>query len=389
MKILFISAYLPGRGLHGGSSRIFELLHYLHKRHEITLLCFKNKTDDDSRLKDLRSMCKKISVFTTQEKLPFHLFSYEPFLAYTNDEFRKKLQRLILRERFDLVQYEYVQMGIHHKELSHIPSVLTEHEINFLAHQMVLPFIDNPLRKIKAYYNSLQMMKRELDVLNQMDRVICMNRHDSDALLGYLPPERLDILPHGVDTNYFSPIADIQPEAGSVGFFGAFQHYPNVDAVYHCVNDIFPLVKERVPEAHFYIIGSHPPPDIQKLNERPDITVTGFVPDIRPFMARCSVIVAPLRLGLGMRVKMVEAMAMGKPVVATELACAGIDITDGVHATIANDVEDFADSICYILQDARCASIMGTEARRLIETDFEYQSIGERLEKIYRDVVNQ
>lgn len=389
MKILFISAYLPGRGLHGGSSRIFELLHYLHRHHEITLLCFKNRLDDDSRLKDLRSMCKKISVFLTREKLPFYPFPFEPFMAYVQDDFRKKLQKLVQREKFDLVQYEYVQMGIYHKDLAHIPSVLTEHEVNFLALQRSLPFIKGPLKKLKDYYDSLQMMKRELDVLNRMDRVICMNRHDANALVGYVPQEKLEILPHGVDTAYFAPMADVTPEPNAIGYFGAFQHYPNVDAVLYFVHDIFPLIKERIPDAHFYVIGSNPPEEIKQLHGRTDITVTGFVPDIRPYMARCAVIVAPIRLGLGMRVKVVEAMAMGKPVVATELACEGIDVTDGADAAMANTEESFAESVCYMLQDHACASAMGAAARKLVERNFEYRAIGERLDRIYRSVTNR
>jgi glycosyltransferase involved in cell wall biosynthesis len=280
-------------------------------------------------------------------------------------------------------------MGIYHKDLAHIPSVLTEHEVNFLALQRSLPFVKGPLKKLKDYYDSLQMMKRELDVLNQMDRVICMNRHDANALVGYVPQEKLEILPHGVDTAYFAPMADVAPEPNAIGYFGAFQHYPNVDAVHYFVHDIFPLVKERIPDAHFYVIGSNPPEEIRQLHGRTDITVTGFVPDIRPYMARCAVIVAPIRLGLGMRVKVVEAMAMGKPVVATELACEGIDVTDGVDAAMANTEESFAESVCYMLQDHACASAMGASARKLVERNFEYRAIGERLDRIYRSVTNR
>ncbi len=389
MKILFLSAYLPGRGLHGGSSRIFEILHYLHRHHDITLLTFMNRHDDNSRLPDLRSMCRQVEVFHLREKRPFYLFPFEPFIDYENADFRQRLRALIKQEQYDLVQFEYVQMGIFRDEIRDTPMFITEHEINFLATQKQLPLITNPLKKLKAYYDSLQMMNRELPILQQMDKVICMNQPDADSLKGYVDPERLLILPHGVDTNYFRPMDEVEEDPVGIGFFGAYHHYPNVDAVLHFVDNIFPLIKERIPAAHFYVIGIHPPPQLEALNKRADITVTGFVPDIRDALARCRVIVAPVRLGLGMRVKVLEAMALGKAVVATELACAGLDMVDGQHAIINNEDGSFAESVCYLLQDRICGDCLGEEARKLVETDYDYQKIGQRLETVYREFTGQ
>lgn len=389
MRVLFLSAYLPGRGLHGGSSRIFELLHHLHRQNDITLLCFMNRADDDSKVKDLKAMCQKLHIFPISAKRPFYLFPYEPFVDYYSPDFRKKLTKILQKEKFDIVQFEFAQMGIYRRDIKNTPSIMTEHEVNFLAHRKDIQFLKSPLRKFRMYYNSLQMMKRELDILQQMDRVICMNRHDADALLGYLPEEKLDILPHGVDTSYFSPMPNIQTDPYSIGFFGAYHHYPNVDAVLHFVQDIFPLVKAKIPAAHFHIIGIHPPPEILELNNRTDITVTGFVSDIRPYMARCRVIVAPLRMGLGMRVKMLEAMAMGKPIVASELAAAGLDVDDGRHLIIANSPESFSESVCYLIQDKPCADRMAEEARRRLEESYTYTEIGKRLENIYLSVIER
>lgn len=387
MRILYLSAYLPGRGLHGGSSRIFEILHHLHLHHEIVLLTFMNRNDDDTRIQDLKQMCRKISIIPLPEKRPFYLFPYEPFIDYVSPEMENRLVKLIKKEKIDLVQFEYVQMGIYRKFIQRIPALLTEHEINFLAHRRNIPFIRNPLIKVKTYYNSLQMMKRELEVMQTMDQVICMNQFEADALNGYLPSEKLVVLPHGVDTSYFQPQPGQPVEPYTIGFFGAYHHYPNVDAVLHFVHDMFPHIKSRVPSAHLFVIGIHPPESLLALNSRADITVTGFVPDIRPYLSRCSVIIAPLRLGLGMRVKMLEAMAMGKALVATELACTGLEVTDGQDVIIAGNPGGFAESVCYLLQDQACAENLGREARRLVEERYNYTSIGQQLEEIYQRMV--
>lgn len=386
MKILVLSAYLPGRGLHGGSSRIYELFHHLHRYHELTLLTFKNRTDDDSRIQELKRICHKLYVVPMMDRRPFYWYPFEPFIDYHSSEFRSKLQKLLKKEKFDLVQFEYVQMGVFLPYVTGVPTLLTEHEVNFLSYRKNIPLLNSPIQKIKTYYNSLQMMKRELEILRKVDRVICMNQLEADALQGYLPVERMTVLPHGVDTSYFAPMPEIEPEPFAIGFFGAYHHYPNVDAVLHFTEKIFPQIKERVPEAHFYVIGIHPPPEFDALRKRSDITVTGFVPDIRPYLARCRVIVAPLRLGLGMRVKTLEAMAMGKPIVASELACAGMDLVDGNHAIVANTDESVAESVCYLIQDRECSANLGREARRLVEEKFNYTTIGRQLEQLYHEM---
>lgn len=389
MKILFLSAYLPGRGLHGGSSRIFEILHYLHRHHEISLMCFKNRHDDSSRVRELKNMCRRVDIFLLNERRPFYLFPYEPYIDYQSEEFHHRLQKLVQKEKFDLIQFEYVQMGLFHKDVEGIPSVLTEHELGFLAALKRIPFLENPFEKIRARYNALQTMKRELEILQTVDHVICMNQHETDTVRGYLQKDNVSVLPHGLDTVYFQPDPSIEPEPFSIGFFGAYHHQPNVDAVLHFVRDIFPLVKERVPAAHFYAIGIHPPEELQRLNDRADVTVTGFVSDIRELLNKCRVVVAPLRLGLGMRVKMMEAMGMGKPVVATDLACAGFDAVDGQHVMIANTPETFSEAVCYLLQDRGCAERLGKEARKLVEEHFDFNAVGRRMEAIYQQVLDR
>ena len=281
MKILCLSAYLPGRGLHGGSSRIFELFHYLHRFHELTLLTFRSKNDDDSRVHELKQMCDKLIIVPMSERRPFYLFPFEPFIDYMSVEFRTRLQKLLKKERYDLAQLEYIQMGIYLKELGSIPTVLTGGALTLGAF----------LRKVKMYYDSLQVMKRELEILQRVDRIICMNRLEADELHGYVPADKIDVLPHGVDTDYFAPhdAADVEPL--SIGFFGAYHHYPNVDAVHFFVDRVFPLIRERLPEAKFYVIGIHPPKEFHALRDRPGVVITGFVPDIREALARCQVIV--------------------------------------------------------------------------------------------------
>mgnify|MGYP000021983608 CR=1 FL=1 len=389
MKILCLSAYLPGRGLHGGSSRIFELFHYLHRFHELTLLTFRNKNDDDSRVHELKQLCDKLIIVPMPERRPFYLFPFEPFVDYMSVEFRARLQKLLKKERFDLAQLEYVQMGIYLKELGKIPTVLTEHEVNFMAYRKNIPFLSNPAQKVKMYYDSLQVMKRELEILQRVDRIICMNRLEADELYGYVPAEKIDVLPHGVDTDYFAPRDGVETEPLSIGFFGAYHHYPNVDAVHFFVDRVFPLIRERVPEAKFHVIGIHPPKEFDTFRDRPGVVITGFVPDIREALARCQVIVAPLRMGLGMRVKVMEALAMGKPVVATELAAAGLDVVDGQHLIIANHAENFAESVCYLLQDRQCAENLGREGRALVAGQYNYTNIGQRLEAIYQQAVKR
>jgi polysaccharide biosynthesis protein PslH len=163
---------------------------------------------------------------------------------------------------------------------------------------------------------------------------------------------------------------------------------PNVDAAEHYIRDILPLVRQQVPDAVFTAVGQLVPRSLAAL-AGPGINITGWVPDVRPYLAAAAVAVVPVRIGGGTRLKVLEALAMGKAVVSTRLGCEGIDVTDGQHLLVADDPEDFARRVVSLMRDPGRARALGDEGRRLIERQYDWKSVARALEAFHQRVLQE
>jgi polysaccharide biosynthesis protein PslH len=172
-------------------------------------------------------------------------------------------------------------------------------------------------------------------------------------------------------------------------FVGAFQHHPNVDAMLHFCRAILPRIRLRVPDAEFVIVGSGPSPSVAALGETPGIEVTGFVEDIRPYMAESSVYVVPLRLGVGIRGKILEAWAMRMAVVATPVACAGLHYEQGRNILVGGSDEDFAEHVVTLLNDPVARDRLGSEGRRLAEEQYGWEASASKLLSLYQEYIGR
>ncbi len=380
MKILFITSYLPGRGLHGGSSRIFEIIRYLkEKGHHISLISFYHKEKGQDPEKKIKKYVDSLRIINKT-----------PMLGKPYKEVLELIKRSSERENFDLVQFEYIHTGDYANAISpKIPRILTEHELHFYALKKRVSMEKSISGKMINFAKFLLVRKRELNVMKKMDKIICVNEMDAKELRNYIDPEKIEVIPHGVDVDFFAPIPHIKVEKNSIGFFGYYKHYPNVDAVIFFAKEILPLIRKEVPDVKFYIIGRNPPPEVKKLERIKGIVVTGYVQDLRPYIQKCEVIISPIRLGMGMRVKIMEAMSMGKPIVATDLSCEGFDVIDGRHVLIANEPHIFAECVLYLLENQAESQKIGENARALIVEKYNYRKIGEMIENLYHQVVEE
>ncbi len=380
MKILFITSYLPGRGLHGGSSRIFEILRFLkEKGHFIYLVSFHQREKTKIYEKRIEELVDGLKIF---DKTPMLGKPYNDVLEF--------LKELFTKESFDLVQFEYIHTGDYLNSIpQNIPTILTEHELNFQALKKRIELESLIFNKALYFLKSQIVKKRELRIMKKVDKIICVNEMDSKVLSTYIQPEKIEIIPHGVDVEFFSPNSEIEPEKDTIGFFGYYKHYPNVDAVLYFSREIFPKIKREHPSLKFLIIGRNPPKEVRNLEKIKGITVTGYVDDLKSHLQRCEVIVSPIRLGMGMRVKILEAMSMGKPIVATSLSCEGFKAVDGVHLIKANEPQTFAESVSYLLENPEMAKKLGSNARKLAVSEYNYKKIGNILENLYKIVLEE
>lgn len=229
-------------------------------------------------------------------------------------------------------------------------------------------------RKIRQY---------EKAIAAHYDLHIVCSDLDRERFLDVAPDARIVVVPNPVDVDYFSPRHDVSNRPSLV-FAGNMSWYPNRDAMFYFAEQIWPILKRQIPEIRMDLIGAHPPRELETLGRQdPDFAVHGFVDDVREYLGDATVYVCPIRDGGGTKLKVLDALAMGKAVVADPLACEGIDVTDGVDVLFANAPEEFASSVVRLVNDAGLRKRLENNARKLAVGRYAVDAVGQKLAEVY------
>jgi len=217
------------------------------------------------------------------------------------------------------------------------------------------------------------------------DRTVLLTDLDARAVQALNPCTRTSVIPNGVDLAFFEPVAR-EPEEAALLFIGNYDYAPNLDAAVRLARDIFPRVKQVEPQARLYLVGGGAPRSLRALAGG-DIVITGHVPDTRTYLAMAAVFISPLRLGAGIKNKVLEAMAMRVPVVASPLSCDGIPVQHGQQVLLGETDEELAAAAVRVLADARLRAHLRERARRLVEEQFTWARVAEHYEALYKQVI--
>lgn len=306
--------------------------------------------------------------------------------------FQEALDRVLRAKAFDIVNLEFSFLG--HCNLRQAPPecrpptlVVGSHNIDYdLARQYSragsLP------RRVYAGANWRKLRREELAAYRDADGVSLCSEADQRRLLDEVPGIRSLVIPNAADVEYYHPSAtEPSPDGPTVVFFGLLSYFPNVDAVTHFVQDIWPRIAEAHPDARLKIIGAQAPPSLLALRQK-GIEVTGFVSDLRPHLASATAVVVPLRFGGGTRLKIVEAMAMGAAIVSTSLGAEGIEAVPGRDLLIEDEPVAFAKAVNDVLAAPALAARLGQSARQLAVEKYAWSSAATSLEKFYCEVLD-
>jgi glycosyltransferase involved in cell wall biosynthesis len=265
--------------------------------------------------------------------------------------------------------------------------VVDSHEIAYdLARQFAVAGA-NLGRRLYAGANWRKLRREELRIYREADGIYLCSAEDEQRLLDHIPDASTAVIPNAADIEYYKPRpTDPPPDGRTVVYFGLLSTIPNVDGVTRFVQDIWPDIAEAHPEARCKIIGGRPPPSLQAL-AGPRVELTGFVPDLRPHLAAAAAIVVPLRLGGGTRLKIVEAMAMGKAIVSTTLGAEGIETVSGRDILIEDEPAAFAGAVNRLLADPGLAARIGESARLAAVERYSWSGAAEALEGFYRRIL--
>ncbi|MFI5264988.1 MAG: glycosyltransferase family 4 protein, partial [Candidatus Kapaibacterium sp.] len=302
------------------------------------------------------------------------------------------LERLLMRNTYDIVHLDASHMGKYGlwiKERFGLPVILRQHNFETLIYERFAANTRNFVFKMIASVHAKRMLAEESRFLKGVDGVVAISSEDERLMRQIAQGTRFWIIPAGVDTAYFTP-SSVEPLEKNILWVGGVDWDPNLDAIEFFAKEIFPLVVTVVPDATFDIVGENTD-CLQHLESSGvnRIRLHGRVPDIRPFMARSSVMICPLRVGGGMRLKLLDFFAAGKAVVSTHIGAEGNAARDGEHLLLRDDKESFAQAVIMLLQDENLRKTLGANARALAEQEYSWDSIGRRFSEVYENVLSE
>ena len=395
LKILLLTTKPPYPATDGGRIAVYEPLRRLAARgHHVTLLTFRAPPgQDEASFAHLASLCRVEAIVHDTRTRPMgmgrNLFSRVPYTIskYRSPLMASQVRALLAATKFDVVHVEQVHMagyGAIAQEEFGIPVVLRQQNIE--SHLVERYWkTQTGLRRIYAKLQAVRLRNYEAEACAAVDRCLAITFADATRLHHISPSAKTLVVPAGVDVEEFAPLPHLE-EREAVVFVGAMDWLPNVDAVLWFCKDILPAIRQEFPEMQFHIVGKNPPAEIRRLAETQGIHVAGFVEDVRDYFAKATVFVIPLRVGGGMRVKLLQAMAMARPVVSTPIGAEGIQVEDGRNILVAESAEDFAASVLRLLSDRKLGERLGQNARQLVEETYSWETATDLLEQVYREV---
>jgi len=394
MRILWLSAGLLLPLDKGGKLRTWHLMRQLAARHTIEFLSY---VDAGQAIADVEGMREVAAAVHAIPRPPApakgspaffaeaasHVVRALPYVIgkYRSDAYSARVAELLDDGRFDLVVCDFLAPVVNLPDRMPCPSVLFTHNVEaeiWRRHAETAPA--GPRRWLLAAQHR-RMLRFEGDAVRRFDLVLTVSEADERTLQRLYGPlaRPVHVVPTGVDTAYFAPQdAIVRPR--HLVFTGSMDWLPNEDGVQHFVRDVLPLIREAEPSATLSIVGRDPTAAVRRLAEEYGVHVTGRVDDVRPHVAEAAVSVVPLRIAGGTRLKIFEAMAMGKPIVSTTVGAEGLPVDDGLHLLLADTPNAFAHAVVRLLQNQTERARLGDAARHLVLERYDWAAVVGHLE---------
>lgn len=399
MKLLFLTREYPFPTIDGGKVVEFNLLKELAKNHQITLLASEQKSSLPEHYEQLKSYDVKVETVSNssspsqlRHRVSLRRLSRYPFsvhFAYT-PAFRRTLRRLQTEERYEVIHISGYSMGLYYREVTNSGALIAVNDARLLYLKRAQLVEETYRSQIAGAFRAIhrfQFMQYERRVLSNFSHVTVLSPPDAEVLRHTLPRTPITAIPAGVNTTFFKPEGNsLETDIPSIVFTGNMSYFPNRDAALYFVQEIWPKIKLSVPNIKFFIVGRNPDNMVQSLSTDAQIIVTGEVDDIRPYLEQATVYVCPLRVGSGLKNKVLEAMAMQKPIVATTLSCDGINLTPGKDVLIGDRAETFASAVIELLRDKAKSQRLGANARRLAENVYSWNAMAEHYTILYNQI---
>jgi len=401
MKILFVSIYPASPPQYGGQRRLEGLMKELAQRHQVSAVALFDPESDPGRFEPaMRAYCREVALVASrgeglakrlvQARSLFSRSSFEdryfavPGLQRALDRALSQLEPdvVVLSAGLPLSRHRFHRVGSHPNPLV----VLDEHNIEFdLQRQMASS--GSFLRRLHNAVNWPKLRREEIDDWRRLDGVTFTSAPDEERARALVPSLRSAVVPNAVDVRWFRPRDGDSPSDGrTVMFFGINDYPPNTDGILFFIREVWPLLAASHPRARLKILGPRPTAGIlAQRNER--VEVVGAVDDVRPHLASAAAVIAPLRLGGGTRFKILEALAMARPIVSTTLGAEGTEVMHDKHLLLADDPAQFAAAVGRVLDSTGLGARLGEEGRALVNAKYSWDAAARRLEAFLQELL--
>ena len=392
MRILVLTPSVPYPPMWGFNIRVFSILRELSGRHHVSLLCYGDEERDGRGIAVLRELCERVFIVPDVERpmiqrrylqaravmsrRSFHL------QRYATRQMQSRLTRVLGEGAYDFVQVESSPMTSF--DFGTTPVVLDEHNLEYELLRRSTAVETSRVRRVFAANEWRKVEREERSAWQSIKGCVVTSQRELEVVNEAAPGTPTAVVPNGVALDHFRPA--VSPVSkGSIVFTGLMTYRPNADGVSYFIRQIMPLVRASYPDAAFTAVGWGLPDEVRPLLGH-GVTHTGRVDDVRPYLAKAAVVVVPLRVGSGTRLKVLEALAMGKGVVSTGVGCEGLDVVNGKHLLVADEAEAFAAAVVRLLEDPAEAAELGRRGRLLVEDRYGWERSVTELERFHESL---
>lgn len=397
MKILMLVPFIPNTSTSGGQTRWYNIIKLLSKKHNITL--FTSIKDDSEKryIRELKKYCKKVRVFKrskspwTFRNILLSVLSPFPLLLIRNFSLKERIavKKELENEDYDLIHAETFYI-MPHIPKTQVPSIQVEQTIWHKVYEhhvkTEVPFFLRPFFMIDVY----KLKYWEVHFWKRATKLLTVSPDDKILMEKLIPGEEVDVIPNGVDVAYYNE-KKIDKKSPPRVMYGVtnYEWLQNVEAVDLLIEKVWPKIHENFKNAKLWIVGRKIPQRILDLDARDDIEITESIPDARDAYKASTVMVTPIRGSGGTRLKILEALAAGLPVVSTSIGVAGLDLKNGKEVLISDDMDGLAEHAVDLLRNPKRAKKIGLAGKKYVRDKFDWVAINKLHDKIYKQVTKK
>jgi polysaccharide biosynthesis protein PslH len=387
MKILYVCHRFPFPPKRGGKIRPFNMIRHLHASHDVTVASLARSRTEAEEGRGLAQYCSRYEVAVVFDPLQnARMIARLPtpvpssFGYFRSTALARKITHLLRTTNFDLIFVHCSSVARYVSDVTNVTKILDFGDMDsqkWLDYARLRSFPLNVGYRLEG----IKLVAEEKRLARAFDVCTATTRAEWRTLESYATGAATDWFPNGVDSDYFAPAGESY-DPDTISFIGRMDYYPNQECMIGFCRDVFPLIRERRPSARLTIVGADPSSEIRKLAEIPGVTVTGSVPDVRPYLQASAVMVAPLGVARGTQNKILEAMAAGVPVVTSTAAAGGVDAIAGTHMQVADTAADIATATLQMMSDPATRRRFALAGRARMLSHHAWDKSMQRLDRI-------